>query len=148
MSSLIDAYLESETENVVEEMTACDRERLLEWIGGICRKHGVNAPYPPEMIPRTGLAVRHGSVTLAVGLLCLEKTSRLAVFGFCVSNPRMRGRATANAVKMILDGMPEYARSKGACALMSCFGHIGINRLLDRAGYINLELNETKIIRL
>ena len=147
MSSLIDEYIEYETETVVREMTAYDRERLIEWIDGICQKFGA-VHYPPEMIPRTGLAVRRGSVTLAVGLLCLEQSSRLAVFGFCVSNPRMRGKTTADAVKMILEGMPEYARSKGACALMSCFGHIGINRLLDLAGYMNMELNETKIIRL
>lgn len=145
---MVDEYMDGEEEISVDEMTTYERSIMIGWINETVRRRGIDAKYPEEMIPHTGLFAKRGYEKLACGLLCLEKSSRLAVFGFCVSNPWRRGRVTAQAVKMILAEMPEYARSKGAVALMSVFGRISLNRELDDMGYTHMELAETKLLKL
>ena len=133
----------------IDEMDGLDRWMLEAWMERIARKHGADGPYPAALLPKTGLAARdeYGN-TLAVATLYLERSSAIAVCGFCVSNPLAGRRDTGEAVKLLLAAMPVYARRKGAAMLMTTFGRKSINRLLDRMGFIPGEAAETKFRRL
>ena len=128
-----------------DEMDGIDRWMLEAWMEAIAHKHGVKEPFPAAMLPRTGLAARdENGNTLAVATLYLEKSSSIAVCGFCVANPLAGFRITARAVKLLLAAMPIYARRCGAEYLMSVFGKKSLNRILDQAGFTPGETCQTK----
>lgn len=132
-----------------EEMTEEDRRELVGWMTQIARKHGADGVFPEAMLPRTGLTAKDESgKTLAVATLYLEKSSTIAVCGFCVANPKNRFRESADAAKLLLSVMPLYARRCGAEYLMSVFGRKSLNRILDRSGFLPGETAETKFMRL
>ncbi len=128
-----------------DEMDGIDRWMLEAWMEAIAHKHGVKEPFPSAMLPRTGLAARdeNGS-TLAVATLYLEKSSAVAVCGFCVADPLNRGAISAAAVKLLIAALPVYAKRRGAEFLMSVFGRKSLNKLLDNAGFVTGETAETK----
>ena len=134
---------------LIDEMNETDRTVMLKWMDDIARKHGVDSGFPGAMLPVTGLAARDGNGrTLAVATLYLEKSSTIAVCGFCVADPANRFRQSAAAVKLLLSTMPIYAKRCGAEYLMSVFGRRSLNRILDRSGFIPGETAETKFRRL
>ena len=134
----------------IREMNEDDREKLAGWLSLIARDHGVNAPFPAAVLPWTGLAaVDETGKTLAVAALYLERSSTVAVFGFCVADPEVgMSRQTGEAVKRLIAAMPAYAKANGAEFLMSVFGRRSLNRLLDRSGFVPGETAETKFRRL
>ena len=90
-----------------DEMTGLDRWEMEAWMELIAQKHGVNGPFPSAMLPKTGLAVRDGNnATLAVATLYLEKSSSIAVCGFCVANPLNTRKVSADAVGLLMSAMP------------------------------------------
>lgn len=131
-----------------DEMNEDDRMQLAAWMNERIRKSGVNAPFPGAILPRTGLAVRDDDgATVAVAALYLERSSKIAVLGWCVADPQGPARKNADAVKLLLAAMPVYARRCGAEYLMSVFGQRSLNRTLDKMGFVNGEGAETKIRR-
>lgn len=132
-----------------DEMDGFDRWLLEAWMELIARKHGADGPFPSAMLPKTGLAARdENGNTLAVATLYLEKSSSIAVCGFCVANPLNPFRISADAVKLLLAAMPIYAKRCGAEYLMSVFGKRSINRILDQSGFVPGETAQTKFRRL
>lgn len=132
-----------------DEMGEADRMLLAAWMNERIRKSGVAEPFPEAIIPRTGLAVRNeNDRTLAVCALYLERSSKIAVCGWCVADPAMPRCVTGRAVKLVLSAMPVYAKRCGAEYLMSVFGQRSINLLLDKSGFVNGDQAETKIRRL
>lgn len=134
----------------IREMNEYDREKLAGWLSLIAQKHGVNGPFPAAILPWTGLAaVDEAGRTLAVAALYLERSSTVAVFGFCATDPeKSRTRQSGGAVKRLIAAMPAYAKQNGAEILMSVFGRRSLNRLLDKSGFIPGETAETKFRRL
>lgn len=133
----------------MDEMDGFDRWLLEAWMEIIARKQGVDSPFPSAMLPKTGLAARdEKGNTLAVATLYLEKSSTIAVCGFCVANPLNGVRQSADAVKLLLAAMPVYAKRCGAEYLMSVFGRKSLNRILDKSGFVPGETAETKFRRL
>ena len=134
----------------IREMTEHDRGRLAEWLSLIARSRGVNGPFPAAMLPWTGLAaIDETGATLAVAALYLERSSSIAVFGFCAADPaRSSSRQSGEAVRMLIDAMPAYAKENGGEFLMSVFGRRSLNRILDKAGFFPGETCETKFRRL
>lgn len=132
-----------------DEMNGIDRWLLAAWLDANIRKCGVDEPFPGAILPRTGLAVRDddGS-TVAVAALYLEKSCGIAVCGWCCADPLGAARRNAEAVKLLLACLPVYARRCGAEYLMSVFGRKSLNKVLDKMGFINGEVAETKIRRL
>jgi len=134
----------------LREMTEHDRGKLAGWLSLIARKHGADGPFPAAILPWSGLAaVDETGKTLAVAALYLERSSTVAVFGFCVADPEAgMSRRSGEAVKRLIDAMPAYAKENGAEFLLSVFGRRSLNRLLDKAGFFVGENCETKIRRL
>lgn len=134
----------------IREMNEDDRGKLAGWLSLIGRKHGANASFPAAVLPWTGLAaVDETGKTLAVAALYLERSSTVAVCGFCAADPeRGIARQTGEAVRQLLAAMPAYAKQNGAEILMSVFGRRSLNRLLDKSGFLPGENCETKIRRL
>ena len=134
----------------IREMTEHDRGKLAGWLSLIARKHGVNGPFPAAILPWTGLAaVDEAGKTLAVAALYLERSSTVAVFGFCAADPEAgMSRQSGEAVKRLIAAMPAYAKQNGAEILMSVFGRKSLNRLLDKSGFLPGENCETNIRRL
>lgn len=134
---------------LIDEMDGFDRLQLEAWMEQIARKHGVDGPFPSAMLPKTGLAARdENGNTLVVATLYLEKSSAIAVCGFCVANPLNGFRQSADAVKLLLADMPIYAKRCGAEYLMSVFGRKSLNKILDQLGFVPGETAETKFRRL
>ena len=132
-----------------DEMDGIDRWLLAAWLDESIRKNGVTEPFPDAILPKTGMAVRDGdNTTIAVAALYLEKSSKIAVCGWCCADPCGPARRNAEAVKLLFAAMPAYARQQGAEYLMSVFGRRSLNKVLDNMGFINGEVAETKIRRL
>ncbi len=104
---------------------------------------------PEEWAPQTGLAVcDQAGTVLALALLYLEKSSPVAVFGWCVADPSLPPLQAGRAVRTALRAMPEYARSKGAVHLVGIFGSPGLNRELGRMGFVDGDRIQEKYKRL
>ena len=152
MSSMIDYCAELEQENSIREvkiypMTPEERKISACWLTEkIRRKSGSPAvSFPEEWLPSTGLSARVADgPLLAVATLYLEKSTPVAVCGFCVANPFNSARESERAVRALLSAMPDYAKKRGASWLLTTFGNRGINRILDEFGFIAGENSETK----
>ena len=132
-----------------DEMDGIDRWLLAAWLNERIRKQGVKEFFPGAILPKTGMAVRDDEgATVAVAALYLERSSKIAVCGWCCADPCRPARENSDAVKLLLAAMPVYARQQGAEYLMSVFGKRSLNKILDRMGFINGEAAETKIRRL
>jgi len=130
----------------IREMTAEDRSTVLKWI----RKRFCDAAAEPMnmILPRLGLAAADAVTDelLAAAFLYLDRTSPVAVCGWIYTNPRNSARTSARAVDTIVGALPQFARQHGAKFLLSCFGNRGINRMLDRRGFVTAEFAEHKIL--
>ena len=152
MSSLMDACAEMEKEAAnrvmrTDEMTVEDGRQAIEWITQRIRKHTGNETlsFPAEWIPKTGMVVYNGrSRIFAIATLYLEKSSPVAVCGWCIANPENTPRQSQTAVKLLMSVMPTYAKRNGAKFLLTTFGNRGINRILDSLNFINGEVSENK----
>ncbi len=130
-----------------DEMTVEDGRQAVEWLSMRIRKHTGNETlsFPSEWMPETGMAVFDGRCRiLAIATLYLEKSSPIAVCGWCVTNPGNTPRQSRSAVKLLMSAMPAYAKRNGAKYLLTTFGNRGINRILDDLDFINGELSENK----
>jgi len=134
----------------IREMNEDDRGKLAGWLSVIAGKRGAEGSFPAAVLPWTGLAaVDEAGKTLAVAALYLERSSTVAVFGFCAADPEKRhSRHSGEAVKRLIAAMPAYAKANGAEFLLSVFGRRSLNRMLDKAGFLAGENCETKIRRL
>ncbi len=121
---------------MTREITREDMRLAVEWYS---QRAGM--PVPPDWFPATGLAVLAAQKVLCVTVLYLDKTSPVAVLGWCITNPENTGRESCNAVRMVFQAMPDYARSMGVKHLISIFGSRSLNRLLDRLGFIAGDLH-------
>lgn len=103
--------------------------------------------FPVDWMPATGICVYDADDTLlCVAILYLEKSSPVAVCGWCVTNPENASRTSRAAVKLAMSVLPVYAHEHGAKYLLTIFGNRGINRILDDLGYITTEDSENKFI--
>lgn len=126
-------------EIMIDEMNALDRATFLRWMDRrIADAVGGDTPsFPAGWLPKTGLAARdRDGSPVAMTLLYLEKSSPVAVAGWCVSRPCLPAFEAASAVKLLLAALPSYARKLGAQHLMTIYGNRGINAVLDRIGFL------------
>ena len=107
---------------IVEYSSIDDMRCAVEWLTERIRRKSGNYTlnFPADWMPATGLSAfgEDGSL-LAVATLYLEKSSPVAVCGWCVSNPANDVKTSYRAVNMLLEEMPEYARNKGAKYLLT-----------------------------
>ena len=138
-----------------DELSVEEACLAVEWLSQkIRRRTGNNSlSFPSEWIPETGLVVfddpspQSGAVTgrlLAAATLYLEQSSPVAVCGWCIANPENTVWQSQRAIKLLMAAMPVYAKRHGAKYLLTTFGNRGINRILDRTGFINGEVSENK----
>ena len=98
--------------------------------------------FPADWLPETGLAVfgrehgKNGERLLAAAMLYLEKSSPVAVCGWCIGNPANGSRESDQAVRLLISAMPNYARRHGAKHLLTMFGRRSMNRICDELGYM------------
>lgn len=114
-----------------------DRDLAVSWITSKMRRVAKNdeIAFPPDILPATGLVAKEDGKTLAVCTLYLDKTSAVAVAGFCAANPGNLPHQSFEAVKRILAVMPTYAKECGAKHLLTTFGNRGINKICDFLNY-------------
>lgn len=131
------------------EMTVEDVRCAVDWMTERIRKKNGNdsLSFPADWMPETGLSVVSGdSRLLAVATLYLEKSSPVAVCGWCVSNPENRPSESYSAINLLMAAMPIYAKRLGAKYLLTTFGDRGINSVLDKCGFIQGETSENKFM--
>lgn len=132
----------------VRPMDAIDRATVARWLERhTAAKHpGTVGTFPIDLLPAKGLAARDGRGKLAACATCyLDRSSPVAVCGWCVGDPDNPPRRTYEAVRTLLAAMPDYARAHGARYLLTIFGNRGINRMLDQMDFLNGETCENKI---
>lgn len=134
----------------VRYMTLNDSVRAGNWLNmRVRQRSGIEAAtFPVEILPKTGLSCFHENRLLAVAFLYLEKSSTVAVCGWCVANPANTPSESKLAVTELLKAMPEYARQQGATFLLSTFGNRGINRIARKMGFIPGEKAENMYLNL
>lgn len=132
-----------------DEMSVEEARLAVQWMTERVRKKSGDGSlnFPSEWIPETGMAAfgDDGRV-LAVATLYLERSSPVAVCGWCFANPENRPRESWRAVRLLMSVLPAYARRFGAKFLMTTFGNRGINRILDSRGFVHGENSENKFI--
>lgn len=93
------------------------------------------ASFPLEILPKTGLSCFEDERLLGVATCYFEKTSPVAVCGWCITAPGNTPKESYRAVRALLAAMPDYADSMGAKYLLTTFGSRGINRIAADLGY-------------
>ena len=155
MSSMVDRCAEMAKEEAqnkamrTDEMGIEDVRCAVDWMTERIRKKTGNytLSFPADWMPETGMVVVSGdSRLLAVATLYLEKSSPVAVCGWCVSNPENKPSESYSAVNLLMAAMPIYAKKLGAKYLLTTFGDRGINSILDKQGFINGETSENKFV--
>ena len=86
-------------------------------------------------MPKTGLTVYDGEMIRLILIIYLERSSKMAVLGWCISNPENRPRQSLNAVRLALSEAEQYVREKDVRHLISIFGSRSLNRELERVGF-------------
>ena len=141
----------------VDEMDREDALLAREWLTERIRKRTGRAEleFPEDWLPETGRAVvgrehwEREERLLAVAMLYLEKSSPVAVCGWCIGNPGNVAKESDQAVRLLLGAMPNYARVHGARHLLTMFGRRSVNRICDELGYITGDPEvETKYMKL
>ena len=139
-------------EIMIDVMNDRDREDFLDWMNRRIAGASGNRSlaFPAGWIPQTGLAARdRNGHPVAMTILYLEKSSAVAVAGWCVSRPGGPAAATTRAVELLLAALPPYARKLGAEHLLTIYGNRGVNSILDRLGFLPGDRNvEQKYMRL
>ena len=134
---------------LIDNMTPNDAEKSMQWMDARVRAelgdHAANYSFPRMWIPDTGLVALNGTSDLmAVAFVYFEKTAPIAYCGWLVSNPKNTPMESYRAIRLLVNAIPNYARSRGAKCLLTCYGNRGLNRILDRSGFQNGETCETK----
>lgn len=135
----------------IRELNTTDKIFFWEWINYRIRKQTGNCQleFPYELIPATGLvAYTEEDELLAIALLYLERTSNVAVCGWCVANPGNHCKTSKKAIQKLLAQMPIYAKKFNAKCLLTTFGNRGINKILDETGFFAGEKAENKFLML
>lgn len=133
----------------VDEMGKEDAQMAIDWLSEKIRQKSGNhsLTFPPDWMPETGMiAAEDDGKLLAVATLYLEKSSPVAVCGWCIANPANKAKESYKAVKLLLAVIPGYAKRLGAKYLLTTFGNRGINSILDQHGFISGETSENKFI--
>lgn len=136
---------------VCREITDKDKREAWIWFNyRLGKKSGrKNCFFPYQLLPNTGLgAVDYNNRLLAVAFLYLEKSSTVAVCGWCIANPANSPHISKQAVELVLSQMPEYAKSYGATHLLSTFGSRSINRILRKNGFMMGEKADNMYVKL
>ena len=121
-----------------EEMRRSDAETAAGWMTRRIRKAGGDGKlvFPESWMPETGMVVLGDrDKPLAVAVVYFEKSSPVAVCGWCISDPDLRFSESRKAVRLVLSALPAYARRNGAEYLLTTFGNRGINRILTGLGF-------------
>lgn len=121
---------------IIREMSEIDREYAIRWFS-----LRTGAEVPEDMFPLTGVAVSDRGVLRLVQTVFFEDTSAMAVLGWCAGNPENRPRDSRDAFRLAAQFAEVYARRRGARHLVAIFGEPGINRQLDRIGYLTGDSN-------
>lgn len=127
-----------------EEMRSGDAKAAVQWLTRRMRKMTGNERlvFPENWMPNTGLTVLDAiGSPIAVAALYLEKSSPVAVCGWCVTNPEIRISDAGKAIRILMSALPVYARRHGAEYLLTTFGNRGINHILDEIGFIGGDSN-------
>ncbi len=107
------------------------------------------AAFASDWMPQTGIAVYDGDTIRAAVVVYLERTSPVAVLGWCAANPDNTARQSSAAVDLALSAAPGYARRMGATHLIGMFGNRALNRRLERMGFARGDsMVEQKYIKL
>lgn len=94
--------------------------------------------FPAGWMPETGLVcLGDEDRLLAVAILYLERSSAVAVSGWCVANPENGPAVSVHALNLLLGSLPGYAKSLGAKHLLTYYGNRGLNKILDDVGFSN-----------
>ena len=134
----------------VRYMTDSDAVRAGNWLNLKVRsKSGcAAAEFPLELLPQTGLSCFYEHTLLAVAFLYLEKSSSVAVCGWCIANPGNLPSQSRIAVMELLRAMPQYAKQQGATFLLTSFGNRGINSIARGLGFLPGERAENMFMNL
>lgn len=127
-----------------EEMRGSDAKAAARWITRRIRKTTGNERlfFPENWMPKTGLTILDETDSpIAVATLYLEKSSPVAVCGWCVTNPEIRISDAGKAIRILMAAIPSYARRNGAEYLLTTFGNRGINHILETIGFIDGDSN-------
>ena len=100
--------------------------------------------FPTAWLPETGLAVHDRGRLLAAITVYLDRSSPVAVAGWCAAHPGNSCRQSRQAVERLLADLPDYVRSLGARVLLTMYGCRSLNRLLSGQGFQCGESSETK----
>lgn len=155
MSSMVDRCAEMEKEEAQNKAMRMDEMRIedvrcaVDWMTERIRKKTGNysLSFPADWMPETGMVVVASDNTLlAVATLYLEKSSPVAVCGWCVANPQNKSLESYSAINLLMAAMPVYAKRLGAKYLLTTFGNRGINSVLDKCGFIQGETSENKFM--
>lgn len=123
-----------------EEMRRSDAEAAVGWMTQRIRKVSGDGRlvFPGNWMPETGMVVLgDGDEPIAVAVVYFDRSSPVAVCGWCVTNPENRRIRNAQAVRLLLSTLPAYARRNGAEYLLTTFGNRGINRILTGLGFVD-----------
>ena len=121
-------------------MTLQHAVELQNWLTDRIRSRTGNPElmFPPGWMPETGLVCLGDNDRLLAGVaIYFEQTSPVAVAGWVVTNPDNSASVSSDALKLLLAGLPGYAKSRGAKHLLTYFGNRGINSILDNLGFHN-----------
>lgn len=130
---------------ITKELTPMTAQIAVEWLS-----RRISRDFFLNWMPKTGLVVNDDNGhALCVGVLYLDRSSPVGVFGWLISNPDNKARESAEAIRLLIASMPSYAEKQGVKHLLTMFDSRGINRELDRFGFINADENvQSKYIRL
>lgn len=125
-------------------MTKQDAETGVRWM-----RERIKQDFPEDFFPKTGLVVRDGDRLLCLVVIFLDPSCPVGIAGWCVSNPENTARESHTAIRLLFAAFPVYARQIGVKHLVCVFGNRGINRILDRGGYSQGDMNvQHKLMRL
>lgn len=143
MSCILDRCAELEQELYVQEIGNYEAFAAYSWLNKrLQNMAGSEVEFPRGLLPQTGLACYCSKKLLAAAFLYLERSTSIAVCGWCIANPGNSPRESAEAVELLLRSMPEYARKHGATYLLTTFGRRSINRIARKVGFLPGEIAE------
>lgn len=99
---------------------------------------------PKEIFPKTGIAVYEAGQCLVVASCFFDRSTNVAVLGWCISNPKVTLMKRGRATKFALEEVVKYAKENGAKHLLTIFGCDSLNRSLARMGF---KIGDEKVVQ-